>query len=546
MEYFFDTINFYLLKNYILKDPLIDWFNIQEYLENPKYIRDNQSYYKKYIIKESNEYKNKLLDEIITKSGLDIPKNTSSEETFKKINNNFPLIIKGELYSKTRNLLVNCDIIIRYDYFKKIFPKINNLPFHLLCKKKNYLLINTSYSSLKFKIDLKEIMNNGLIKYKKCNLYAFMKVFEELFNVRPPMFLMGKEYYYKKTQLPKQEFIGYVPFTKEIKELFLDAYEWIKELRLNYKNMDISPKPNYKELYPNMNNNESDWENEKYKLATEIKEITSVWNISYNERCDFLEKGIECWDDDKLLKNLKESKKRNIQERMIHMNKNTDILLYPRKNISSTFQEILSLKNDIYFDVESFLSFDEKQELLNDELNKRDPVLGILGFIHNGKYWNYTMNDFSLTEEKKIVTRFIDHLHKINNSKLINIYHWGHAEFNYLKYIKDKYPEIILPEYRLINVLDFFRTEPIIVQGVFKFGLKYIGEALYKNKLIKTTWGINDNGLDTMIEFKDVCKNNTKKIPLKRYSQIVDIIDYNRIDCQVLYEIVDLMKKTYL
>ena len=130
--------------------------------------------------------------------------------------------------------------------------------------------------------------------------------------------------------------------------------------------------------------------------------------------------------------------------------------------------------------------------------------------------------------------------------KLINIYHCGHAEFNYLKYIKDKYPEIILPEYRLINVLDFFRTEPIIVQGVFKFGLKYIGEALYKNKLIKTTWGINDNGLDTMIEFKDVCKNNTKKIPLKRYSQIVDIIDYNRIDCQVLYEIVDLMKKTYL
>ena len=55
-------------------------------------------------------------------------------------------------------------------------------------------------------------MNDSLIKYKKCNLYAFMKVFEELFSVKPPMFLMGKEYYYKRTQLPKNEFIGYVSF----------------------------------------------------------------------------------------------------------------------------------------------------------------------------------------------------------------------------------------------------------------------------------------------------------------------------------------------
>ena len=58
--------------------------------------------------------------------------------------------------------------------------------------------------------------------------------------------------------------------------------------------------------------------------------------------------------------------------------------------------------------------------------------------------------------------------------------------------------------------------EPIIVQGVFKFGLKSIGKALYKNKLIQTTWDENDNGLDSMIQFKDICKKNDKKIPLKR------------------------------
>ena len=87
--------------------------------------------------------------------------------------------------------------------------------------------------------------------------------------------------------------------------------------------------------------------------------------------------------------------------------------------------------------------------------------------------------------------------------------------------------------------------EPIIVQGVFKFSLKSIGKALYKNKLINTTWFENDNGLDSMIQFKEICVNHTKKIPLKRYVEIDKIIEYNQIDCQVLYEIVELLRNKY-
>ena len=61
--------------------------------------------------------------------------------------------------------------------------------------------------------------------------------------------------------------------------------------------MNIVPCPTNDELYPNMNYKESRWENEKYKLAERIKEITLVWNISYMQRCNFLKKGIKCWDD---------------------------------------------------------------------------------------------------------------------------------------------------------------------------------------------------------------------------------------------------------
>ena len=152
----------------------------------------------------------------------------------------------------------------------------------------------------------------------------------------------------------------------------------------------------------------------------------------------------------------------------------------------------------------------------------------------------------TLEEEEKIVKAFVDRLWRIGKGlEKVNIYHWGHAEFNYIQYIKKTYPLYKFPEYQLINVLDYFRMEPIIVQGVFKFSLKSIGKALYRNKLIKTTWEENDNGLDSMIQFKEICKGHSKRIPLKRYSEISDIIEYNRIDCQVLYEIVDLLRKKY-
>ena len=87
--------------------------------------------------------------------------------------------------------------------------------------------------------------------------------------------------------------------------------------------------------------------------------------------------------------------------------------------------------------------------------------------------------------------------------------------------------------------------EPIIVQGVFKFGLKSIGKALYNHNLIKTTWDENDSGLDVMIQFKELCKTKNKNIPLKRCLKIKEIINYNQVDCRVLYEIVELLREKY-
>ena len=541
-EYFLKYPKINILKNYILKDPICDFFEIY----SDKYKEDENTYYKNYIIKESNDYKLNILKKIIELSGIDVPLNPTFNQTKELIYNDSQLIIQGILLDKN-DFYVTCDVIISYKLFKNIFPKINNLPFHLYCtREKDYLLINICYNTLNFKIDLKDVQNEGYILYKKCSMFAFREVFYELSGFKPECFLLGKEYYYKNTLLPKKEFIAKINFDEKIKTTFKKSIEWIKQLKENYHTMKLLPKPSCIELYPNMNACNSKWENEKLKIANEIKEITLVWNITYEERCNLFEKNIICWDDPKLLKELKETKKKKIQERMIHMNQQNDILMYPRKNISSNFKKILEEKSvEIYFDIESFLSFDEKQDLFLDTNKKSTPVIAIIGFIFNDRFYDITINNYSIEDEKRIIKQFSSYLYNISKGKTIHIYHWGNAENTYFQYIHKKYPRINFPNYKLINVLDYFRTEPIIIQGIFKFGLKSVGKSLYNHGLIKTTWEENDSGLDTMIQFKDICEKNNKNIPLKRYVEINEIIEYNRIDCQVLYEIVELLREKY-
>tara|TARA_B100000035_G_C20826501_1_gene476685 strand:- start:411 stop:569 length:159 start_codon:yes stop_codon:yes gene_type:complete len=52
--------------------------------------------------------------------------------------------------------------------------------------------------------------------------------------------------------------------------------------------------------------------------------------------------------------------------------------------------------------------------------------------------------------------------------------------------------------------------------------------------------------MDAMIKFKEISLNNKKNIPLKRYNEISNIIEYNKIDCIIVMEILQFLRKQYL
>ena len=64
---------------------------------------------------------------------------------------------------------------------------------------------------------------------------------------------------------------------------------------------------------------------------------------------------------------------------------------------------------------------------------------------------------------------------------------------------------------------------------------------MYNNNLIKTSWDESnkcDNGLNAMILANEIYEKNDNV----QLTDMLDIVNYNEVDCKVLYEIITYLR----
>jgi hypothetical protein len=142
------------------------------------------------------------------------------------------------------------------------------------------------------------------------------------------------------------------------------------------------------------------------------------------------------------------------------------------------------------------------------------------------EFWNY-INSTLIKYNKK-------------NSRFI---HWTKAEpSNYNKCIE----KFKLPNKNFIDLYDVFLNEPIVIKGALNFSLKEVSKAMYNLKLINSTWLSSscESGLDALYNSIKLYESNR---PIRKTnSNLKDIIDYNEIDCKVLYEIITYLRNNHI
>lgn len=530
------------LKNYIQNDPLSDWFEITNRKYNT-YTKNKKSSFEIELSEFKYTYKQNFYNFLKSHYHYRFGINLQKEKTHSLIKDKTKdIFIDCELYHKKYDILLKPDLIIHRDVFKKIFKEVNfiNLP--------EYIIADILFKTISFNADKTDILNDDNIYYHKCKMLLCN---ESIHNKSKYGFLFAKKYLHNDIQLNKSETIGYFKFNNDIKTKVKKALTWIDDLNKYYDEWLIYPKPTIKELYPNMNIKIGCWYNEKKLLAELIKEITLVWNISYNKRCLLHDRGITTWDDPILLNNIypyniRENKRELIQERMIHINRQSVLKIHPRKIKNREFiNHIIDKKDSIILDIESVISFDEYESYFNDINNEDKPRICIIGTItnHNKTFKDFTIKYLDINEEKKIIKYWLLYLQKTLKTDIIKVYHWGNAEKVYIDYMKQKYNDLKFPQFIMIDLLSYFKNEPITIQGCFGYGLKEIVKQLYNHNLIKNQWTDDTDGLEAMMQFiKKSPLAESKNIPLKRYTEIKNIIYYNYMDCRVIVDILEMLK----
>ena len=94
-------------------------------------------------------------------------------------------------------------------------------------------------------------------------------------------------------------------------------------------------------------------------------------------------------------------------------------------------------------------------------------------------------------------------------------------------------------------MLKVFKSEPIVIKGVFNYTLKNIAKKMFQQGLIQSIWDTDtQDGASVMLNAVKALEDSKRLgVPLSETDVMKDIIRYNEYDCKTLYEVVKYLRE---
>jgi hypothetical protein len=224
---------------------------------------------------------------------------------------------------------------------------------------------------------------------------------------------------------------------------------------------------------------------------------------------------------------------------------------------------------------------------LMDQSNN-DQCRYIINNDPNNKKWEFVclyIDRFSVINEIEIFRLFFSFIvlrsnlikmrYNVHDNVYSRLFHWSGAEKNSINdaikkmrnpLYKDEIANMFDTDYNtayrsirkvysefgneavFIDMCNEVRTEPIVVKGSYAFNLKGYANAFYANGLTNTHWTSStlSNGFEAMMcaigLYKNAEANNTEIYDTSEYKEI---LEYNEIDCKVMWEIVSYLRENH-
>jgi hypothetical protein len=171
-------------------------------------------------------------------------------------------------------------------------------------------------------------------------------------------------------------------------------------------------------------------------------------------------------------------------------------------------------------------------------------------------FQQFTVDDLSVEAEARMIDRWLSHLLELardagsDSASEVRLVHWSLAEESSFERAyesaRSRHPDRDWPPLGWYDLLGrVFRAEPIVVKGAFSFGLKSIARAMRAHGLIATEWsdGLADGAGAMAGAWSAAADSRARGRSLTESPVMQEIARYNEVDCRVMAEILEYLRR---
>ncbi len=336
---------------------------------------------------------------------------------------------------------------------------------------------------------------------------------------------------------------------------------WIRRLRTEGAEWRVLPRPSVPELWPNMKaDQDGPWHEAKTRIAVTLADLTLLPRVNTAHRARAHEAGVTRWDDPRAsseLLGIGAERAAAIVDAVLAVNRTGGATMVPERLTAAA--EVWRQRAP----VEVFVDFEFLPDLGDDfTAFPRKGGQALIFQIGCGTYrggdWRFrqfTVEALSLAAEARMIDDWLAHLHAIAagaGSAVgdVRLVHWSPAETSNFERAYDnaraRHPDRDWPSLSWFDLLhDVVQAEPLVVRGAFSFSLKPIARSLHALGHISTHWGdgLADGAGAMAGAWNAAVEAKRTGVALGETEIMGEIARYNEVDCRVMAEILDYLRR---
>jgi hypothetical protein len=497
-----------------------------------------------------------------------------AEETFAAMRAGVPVIHQGVVRDPQHRVFGAPDLLVRSDVLRSLFPAAigeeeSRMAALDLGGPWHYRVVDIKFSTLHLLVN-GTLDNSGSAQAYKLQTFVYNRALGRIQGFEPQAsYLLGRGWEQRQDRgLNCMDCLAPVPQDgtlakkRSLAQAVSDATDWLRRVRTEGASWDVLPEPSCPELYPNMSHEQdAPWHGAKKAIAAELDELSLLWFVAAPGRRQAHDFGVYRWTDPRLtpqIAGVTGESRPQVLDAILAVNRSEDGPVVRPSRIRAAEEEWREPPA-----LEFYIDFETVNDLADDfsripERGGQQLIFMIgCGHMEDGQWQfaSFTVDRLAEPDEARIIDAWVEHMAAVqqrlapedNEPRLI---HWSAAEpINYeIAYnsAKKRHGRTDWPSPRWF---DFFakvmKEEPVVIRGALAFGLKAIAKALHSHGLIETTWGDGPtDGLGAMIGAW-WCHDEAAKrgVSMLQLDLMQEIAQYNEVDCRVMMETVDYLRK---